>query len=214
MKMKIFVIHYKKLVERKQSILEQFAKHNITDFEFIDIDRDEIANYNTTIFETGYINSQIAISLSHFKAYREIAEKYDCSLLLEDDVILSDNFSENLTKYMEQLPSDFDMLFLGNGCNLHIEPYKIKPNQYIYPKCLHPTSWGGMGATRCTDSYIISKQCAIKLCNYLNNLPYKIKEPIDWWLNRACRDNNFSVYWAEPTIVTQGTENGTYSTSH
>lgn len=79
---------------------------------------------------------------------------------------------------------------------------------------MHPTSWGGMGASRYTDSYIISKQCAIKLCNYLNNLPYKIKEPSDWWLNRACRDNNFSVYWVDPTIVTQGMENGVYKSSH
>lgn len=47
---------------------------------------------------------------------------------------------------MTQLPSDFDILFIGNGCNLHIEPYKIKPNQYIYPKCLlasYFVGWNG-----------------------------------------------------------------------
>jgi len=41
-----------------------------------------------------------------------------------------------------------------------------------------------------------------------------IKLPIDWWLNVAARYNNFKVYWAEPTIVTQGTQNGTFKTSH
>jgi hypothetical protein len=28
------------------------------------------------------------------------------------------------------------------------------------------------------------------------------------------RRNNFSIYWAEPTISTQGTQNGKYKTSH
>jgi GR25 family glycosyltransferase involved in LPS biosynthesis len=213
--MKIFILHYSKLTERKQSILQQFAKHNITDFEFIEkYDKDSLTNENKILFEANFRPSMMSLMLKHFYVYKEIAEKYKRALILEDDVILSDDFSEKLNKYMTQLPSDFDMLFIGNGCNLHIEHHKIQPNQYIYPKCLHPISWGGMGASRCTDSYIISKQCAIKLCNYINNLPYKIKDPSDWWLNQSCRDNNFSVYWAEPTIVTQGTQNGTYSTSH
>lgn len=212
--MKIFVIHYKKLIERKKNILQQFAKYNITNFEFIDIDRDELTNYNTNMFANKYSNSLIAITLSHFQAYKEIAKKYKHALILEDDVILSDNFSVKLANYMAQLPIDFSMLFLGDGCNLHIETNKIIPNQYVYKKCLYPTKWGGAGATRCTDSYIISKTCAETLCNYINNLSYKINEPIDWWLNTACRHNNFNVYWAEPTIVTQGTQSGIYETSH
>ena len=47
----------------------------------------------------------------------------------------------------------------------------------------------------------------------LNNLKSKINLPIDWWLNESSRDNNFKVYWAEPTIVTQGTQNGLFQTS-
>ena len=215
--MKIFVLHYSKLTERKQSLLQQFAKYNITDFEFIekyDKDLDLLNDVDNILFEENFRPSMMSLMLKHFYVYKEIAEKYKYGLILEDDAILSDDFPEKLIKYMTQLHSDFDMLFLGNGCNLHIEPYKIKPNQYIYPKCIYPTQWGGMGATRCTDSYIVSKQCAIKICNYLNNLTYKINEPSDWWLNRACRDNNLSVYWAEPIIVTQGTQNGTYKSSH
>jgi hypothetical protein len=41
----------------------------------------------------------------------------------------------------------------------------------------------------------------------------KINLPIDWWLNVASRDNDFKVYWAEPTIVTQGSQNGLFKTS-
>jgi hypothetical protein len=106
------------------------------------------------------------------------------------------------------------MLFIGNGCNLHIEKDKIENGKYIYEKCLYPTSWSGDGATRCLDSYIISKNCAVKICNYIDNLKSQINLPIDWLLNVIARNNNFKVYWAEPTIVTQGSQNGIFEGSH
>lgn len=206
--MKIFVIHYSKLVNRKTHILDIFQKHNITDYEFIEIDRDELNSHNTDIFEENFYNFYKAILLSHFYAYKQISEKYENGLIFEDDVILSENFTDKLNQYIFQLPEDYDMLFIGDGCNLHIEEYKLIPNQFVYEKCLNPTSWGGDGATRCVDSYLVNKKCAIKLCNYINNLTNKINLPIDWWLNVASRDNDFKVYWGEPTIVTQGTQNG------
>ena len=212
--MRIFVIHYNKLINRKNNILTQFKKYNISDYEFIEIDRDELYTHNISMFQENYNNCQIAISLSHFYAYKQISDKYDNGLIFEDDVVLSDNFTDILKKYMTQLPKNYDMLFIGDGCNLHIEQHKLIPNKNIYEKCLYPTKWGGGGATRCTDSYMISKNCANKLCEYINNLEYKIKLPIDWWINVAARDNIFKVYWAEPTIVTQGTQNGLFTTSH
>lgn len=212
--MKVFVIHYKILVERKKNILDQFQKYNITDYEFIEIDRDELYNHNIDMFEDRFSNSQIAISLSHFYAYKEISEKYENALILEDDAILGENFTDILTKYINELPEDYDMLFIGDGCNLHIQKEYLIPNKYIYEKSLYKTTWGGDGISRCSDSYIVNKKCALKLCNYINNLTYKINLPIDNWLNIAGTDNTFKVYWAEPTIVTQGTQNGLYQTSH
>jgi GR25 family glycosyltransferase involved in LPS biosynthesis len=215
--MKVFVIHYKKLIERKVNIINQFKKHNITNYEFIDIDRDDLEKYNTNIFETNYTKSQMAISLSHFYAYKQISEKYDNGLIFEDDAILCNNFTNFFNKYINDLPSYYDMLFIGDGSKLHIKRNKLIPNKNIYQKCLYPTSWGGDGASRCTDSYLVSKKCANKLCEYIQhieNVGHKIKKPIDWWLNVAARDNKFIVYWAEPTIVTQGTQNKIYETSH
>ena len=58
---------------------------------------------------------------------------------------------------------------------------------------------------RCTDSYLVSKKCAIKICEYIKNLPSKINNAYDWWLNEVILKNNFKIYWAEPTIVKQGT---------
>ena len=212
--MKIFIIHYKKLVDRKTHIVEQFKKHNITDYEFIEIDRDELYDQNISMFKENYSKSQIAISLSHFYAYKQISDNYENGLIFEDDIILSDDFINIFNKYITQLPEDYDMLFIGDGCYLHIEPHRLITDKYIYEKCLYPTRWGGNGAGRCTDSYLVSKKCATNLCEYINKLSYKINLPVDWWLNVAARDNKFKVYWAEPTIVTQGTQNGLFQTSH
>ena len=212
--MKIYVLHYSKLVNRKNNILEQFNKQGILDYQFIEkYDKDEITDHESSLFNTNYKKSTMSLHLKHNYVYNMIALT-DSALILEDDVILCDNFIDKLNNYITQLPEDFYMLFIGDGCNLHIEKNKLIPKQNIYKKCLYPTSWGGDGASRCCDSYIVSKKCAKKLCEYINNLKDKIRLPIDWWLNVAARDNNLKVYWSEPTIVTQGSQNGTFKTSH
>lgn len=207
--MKIFITHYSKLVDRKRHILEQFKNQNITDYEFIEkYDKNELTDDECNLFDINYNNkSKMSLHLKHNYIYKLIAENYESALIFEDDVILSDNFNDKLNKYMTQLPKDYDMLFIGDGCNLHIESHLLSPNKYIYEKY----SYGGF--TRCADSYIISKKCAIKLCDYIKNLTDKINLPIDCWLTTAARDNNFKVYWAEPTIVTQGSQNGLFQTS-
>jgi glycosyl transferase family 25 len=164
------------------------------------------------MFQTGYERCRMSLDLKHHYAFKQIAENYEQAVIFEDDVILCDNFQEQLEKYMNELPQNYDMMFIGDGCNLHIEKRKLVPNQHIYLKCLNPTRWGGDGATRCSDSYIISNKCAKVLCNYLA-VQKNIEKPIDWWLNVAARDNQFKVYWAEPTIVTQGSQHGLFNST-
>ena len=45
---------------------------------------------------------------------------FEYNLVLEDDAILDKDFLSKLTRGLEQLPDDYDMLFLGDGCNYHI----------------------------------------------------------------------------------------------
>lgn len=212
--MKIFVLHYSKLTERKIHILEQFTKHNITDYEFIELyDKDSITDEESKQFTSSYKKPIMSLFLKHIYAYKQIIEKYDNALIFEDDVKLCENFMYILKFYINQLPENYDMLFISDGCNLHIEHNAIISNKYIYKKCLYPTNWGGDGATRCTDAYIINKKCALTLCEYINKLNDKIYLPVDWWLNVAARDNNLNVFWAEPTIVTQGSITGQFKST-
>jgi len=91
------------------------------------------------LFDKCMKKSMMSLMNKHFYVYKLISEKYEKALILEDDVILNDNFIENLNNYMTQLPENFDMLFIGDGCNLHIEKDKLIPNKNIYEKCLYPT---------------------------------------------------------------------------
>ena len=200
--MKILVLHYSKLIDRKQFIINQFQKNNITDYEFIENEPtdDELNN----LFEISKMSkSEISLTVKHHYAFRQIAEKYDNAIIFEDDVLLCDNFIEKLNIYLKELPNDYDMFFIGDGCGLHIDSIKMIPNKIVYEKDLYRSIPEGHGCTRCTDSIIMSKKCAIKLCNFIDKLPCKIFLPIDHWLNVVALVYYFKVYWAEPTIVTQ-----------
>lgn len=210
--MKIFVLHCSKLVERKKHIIEQFSNQNIP-FEFIEnYDKDDIES-ESRFYSKEYKRSTMSLHLKHLHVYKLLSQCTEDALVFEDDIILCDNFMETLNKYLTQLPADYDMLFLGNGCNLHIEKDKLVQDKFIYEKCLYPTSWGGNGASRCSDSYLISNACAKKMFGYIKKLKSPIKLPIDWWINDVARNINLKVYWAEPTIVTQGSQTGLFAGS-
>ena len=215
--MKVFVVHYIKLVERKKNIIQQLNNNNL-EAEFVErYTRNNLNIKDTIIFSKNVNAANMAISLSHLYCYKEISEKYDYGLILEDDAIFDNNFHNNLNKYISQLPDDWDMLFLDDCCNFHIP--KTNNMQNIYKKNLLANSeGGGMGATRGAGCYLVSKKCAAKITyniqTYYYSGIYKIDDQIDFWLNNVFRRNNFNIYWAEPTISTQGTQNGKYITSH
>jgi GR25 family glycosyltransferase involved in LPS biosynthesis len=213
-RMKIFVLHYSALTTRKEHIQKEFRRHNITDYEFIEkYDKDQLTEYERNMFSSDTKPSLMSLHLKHIHAYREIAEKYDNALIFEDDVILSNNFMEKLKIYLSQIPDDADLTFIGGSCNLHIEPYRLEPNKYIYEKGLYPTGWGGNGATRCVDSYIVSNKCAKRLCEYIDSMESKINLIVDFWLNMVARELELKVYWAEPTLVEQGSHTGLFTLS-
>ena len=213
MNLKIFVLHYTKLVERKRSVLKQFEKHNITEYEFIELfDKDDLTVEQKNRFtkshmmgEEKFMPAIISLYLKHEFVFKEIEDKYDCALIFEDDIILSDNFTKILDNYMDEVPNDYDALFIGSGCGLHIHPKDIIPGKHIYRNV----------KSKCTDSYIVSKNGAIKLNNFMKNVQskYKIDLPIDHWLNLAFKETNSNVYWCEPTIVKQGSENNVFKTT-
>ena len=212
---KIYVVHYTPLIERKKNIIQQLKKNNLK-AEFIsDFDKENLTDIDLSIFDIDRVKLGVCSNIcKHICCYRKIIQNnVDYALVLEDDACLCQNFSNKLKTYLSQLPSNFDMLFIGDGCGLHILQSELKPGKYIYEKGVCRTSWGGAGATRCTDSYIISSNCATKIIDYINKKNEIIGESGDHWLNRVIRSLDLTVYWAEPTIVQQGSQNGVFNSS-
>jgi GR25 family glycosyltransferase involved in LPS biosynthesis len=221
--MKIFVVHYKKPTERKALISSQL-KANGLDAEFVEqYERGNLREEDLDIFDRrkkfGFFGPsmpkvQMAITLSHLYAYQQIAEGHPLGLILEDDARFDEQLGGNIAECMGQLPDKWDMLFIGDGSKLHIPAAEVTPGRKVYLKSREATFWGGDGATRCTDSYLITNACAVKLVAYSRRHDRRIRLPVDWWLNQAIRELGLDVYWAEPTFVTQGTQSGLYDTSY
>jgi GR25 family glycosyltransferase involved in LPS biosynthesis len=214
--LKIFIAHYSKLVERKAHMIEQFKKQNITNYEFVEkYDKEDITEKDLSIYtyNPSIRMSVVSLSLKKLYIYQQIRDYHDYALILEDDAILCDNFMDKLNKYMTELPKTYDMLFLGSGLGFHIQPELILPNKHIYRKCLYPTPWGGDGCTRCADCYLMTKECAKKVCWYMYEKKAKPRPHVDFLLNNAARDMNFEVYWSEPTLAEQGSITGLFNTS-
>ncbi len=213
--MQILVIHYDKLIDRKIHILNQLNKEKLEKFKFVsNYGKDKLTLLEKSKFKN-LTDGEISLILHHFECYKNISENYDYAIIFEDDVILDNDFKNKIEKYISELPEDWDMLFFGEGHGVHIPQYRQQPNMNIYKKMtdLKNKMPGGIdGSTRCADSYIVSKKCAVKLIQVINSLKI-IDIPLDHFLNKINHICQFNIYWSEPTITIQGTSNGTFKTS-
>ena len=198
---KIFICHWDKLTDRKEELIKVLSEENIFDYEFVcDYDKDtwseeEIKYDFPKIFEVveGYgrklKSSEISLSLKHVKIIREVAEKYEYALVLEDDVILCDNFVEEFLESHNQLPDDWDIAWVGTCCGLHA-----------------PTSEGKrvyrVNGSRCTHAYAISNIGAKKV---LSELKY-CNTGADFFFNLLIEKFNLNNYWFEPALAIQSPE--------
>ena len=216
--MKVFVIHYTKLKDRKAHVQRQLEPYGF-DVEFItQYDGDGLTKDDLAFFQPDVLtNSEMSIIRKHMACYVEICKNdYECALILEDDVILSADFETKLNHYMSQLPSRWDLCFIGNGCGLHV-PTSIIEKQpsgtNIFRRSSYSREWGGEGASRCADSYIVSRKCAYRILDYLDKPDYRISVEQDHLLNEVARYKLLTSYWAEPTIVEQGSMTGMFPSS-
>jgi glycosyl transferase family 25 len=86
----------------------------------------------------------LGCALSHVRAWKQVvAQGWKYCLILEDDIILTDTFAEDLRAWMPEVPPDFDLLFLGSGLtaphhvrafvSTHVfEPHYPREGMYAY----------------------------------------------------------------------------------
>lgn len=211
--MDTYIMHYTPLCDRKIHMQKQCDAAGITAIYIEEHDRDLLTEQQKAKF-TGLKLGLVSLILKHVEAWRLISKgTRPWGLILEDDAILCDNFLSRFNTYMTEVPDDFDILMINAGCDLHIPIVFIQPDKHIYLRGTHATVWGGGGATRCTDGYVISKSCATNLVTLFHTYP-SISLELDWLMNDFLRKLNAVVFWAEPNLVRQGSQTGLFTSSY
>ena len=202
---KIYVLNLKSRIEKLLKITKQLNDQNIKyeiiegidgkelDNNYLKTNKIEICNeYYWTIKNRNMTYGELGCTLSHLKIYEKhiLENNKDHCLILEDDVIIPDNFIDklkNITLKMDKLPN-WDLIYLGRkkmNFGKDDEVLEDYEADILFIKC--GTSWWSCG-------YIINK----KFCETILNS--KIKQnliTIDEYLpiiSGCCDEKYFKMY--------------------
>jgi glycosyl transferase family 25 len=201
----VYVINLVSNKERLESFKQQYAKSDLSWKEYIvypavvgkdlDIIKHVTPQAYSQLMETDLTNKRkhhyditrgaIGCYLSHLDIYKKIAssnKKY--GLIFEDDVMIASDFYKRMLYGLNTVPSDWDMYLLGLIC-LKCDVN----NDYINVTRF----WG-------THGYLLKKESAIKLVNYLDRL---LDKQIDADVSLLIKQKKIKVYGINPIIVTQ-----------
>ena len=195
---KIYICHYKKLTDRKIIILDQLQKLGLDNYMFVEqFDKDswnteEITKEFPKILHANRINdSERSLALKHAWIVTDMYKQgYSSVLVLEDDAVLVDDFVEKYNSYMNQMPIDWDIGWVGSCFGLK-EPEISNINVY-------KTNRG----SRCTHAYCISKSFSIKMIDEIKN----IDKEADLYYNYIIERFNLNNYWFQPPLALQSLE--------
>lgn len=206
---KVLVLHVKKGYEDRAKNIEKMLKDKGIPFEYIldgdipDLTPEILMHY----FKGDRLSASAATSctIKHFYAYEHIIEhNLPGALILEDDMILYDNFIPIFNQCMEerQKRSLSNILISFDDSSFHFVPrsQRVKGlHLYKEPR------------DRFTGSYYISKECAQQIMDYVEK--NKCDLAIDRFHTALITSDNLQYYWCHPTTATQGTHNGLFPSS-
>lgn len=154
----------------------------------------------TELFALFGLPSAIGCALAHKKAMGQFLDSGDeFGLILEDDAVISENFVEHISIAIENVPNDFDILYMD--CNL------CDKNPPAWLSSMLPTKEHNIVNEYITDPgmalsghcYILSRKGAEKIFKSLG----KIDTHIDAHINRKCVGGEITRYSYNPQCVYQ-----------
>ena len=200
----VYVVHARKFTERAAHMKREMARFDIP-FEFIEpFDADTLdAGIQDRYFvpDARLSTGQKSCSLKHFEAMRRVADKKQrLALILEDDVILADNFIEELGKIIEESKRLTPPYTIQIGCanNMYVPKHLLVAGQRLYEA----------HEVRAADAYLIGAEAARIRVDWLEQ--GKIHLPPDHILTYIDREKQIRTYWSDPTLVEQGSMNGLF----
>lgn len=219
-----YVIHYTKANNRKEHIqsqlknlkienkfkwIESHDKEDVSYIQYTENFGSKIPQFNLRtppsmkgIVEDFFIKpSEVSCALKHKQALIEFTNtKNPYFFVIEDDVIFADNFVNKLNQYFNELPDDWDVLFIGSGGNKQVPQNELVDGKKWYYK-QYP-------ADRCADAIIMKRNAAKCLLYHINThgLIFPYDHELSFWLNICC----MNVYWLHPPLIVQGSQNGKF----
>jgi len=107
---KIYCINLKKRMDRWEETVKIFREHRLIVDRFEAIDGDNIIFDNNKMISPG----EYGCLMSHLNIiHNACINGYDKILIFEDDIELHENFNEISIKFMEEVPSNWDMIYFG-----------------------------------------------------------------------------------------------------
>lgn len=202
----ILIINVKAFVERRRHVEAQLARFGLAG-EFIhDFDADDITpELDGRWFAGVELNrGQKSCALKHIAALGRVVEQgWQRCLVLEDDVVLADGFTEGVRAALAETreePRPF-VIYLGAGGNFYTPASQRQQGRRIYPA----------GKGRFTDSYIIGAQEAALRLAHIKAQP--MTKPIDVVFDVTDRAAGIRFLWLEDPVVEQGSKLGLFRTS-
>lgn len=221
---KIYVIHYEKLKERKKYLENRLNELNLTKKTEWIIQKENF-RINKKLMKKIYKNDlniaknklnnfgnhepreltfgELALSINHLKVWNKIVKSNsEFSLVLEDDVILEDDFNGKLKKIEFILNKNQDIIYTDYG--YHSVDQKNNINKYKFEK-LNNNCY----SLRTTGSYVISKSYS----KVLSSKMFPITTPIDLELRLFEIKNNAQIFWLNGYLTYQGSIYKVYQNS-
>ena len=148
--------------------------------------------------------SEMSIFAKHLSAIKRISQSTSdkMSLVVEDDIIFEENeldrFIYKHIDHKQEQGESMDWIFVGSGCHTQ------KTGMGLYEQ-------KGEFKSRCADSYFVKPSEARRFCKHINDRG--VTYPFDWELNLFYMLHPVKVFWLEPPITAQGSQNGQFKSS-
>lgn len=135
----IYVLNLEERLDRKEHILKELNKINCVDYILVKSVNGHIINNLTRLK-----NGMFGLVSTYLKIYEDWKTKKTGTItIIEDDCVFVDNFNEEMSIYMENVPSDWEMIYFGGNHNHHfgtttqvINPYCLKLSYTFTAHCV------------------------------------------------------------------------------
>lgn len=183
---KIFCTHCTKLKDREEPLINKFKSLSIPVEWVTGFDSEFISLPQTSQFRN--INEFSNYKKHQYCFQQQVLYRYDFICIVEDDVVIPDNFVEYLTTCLNEfVEMSGDILFLGRCCD--ISPSNIIPGKHVY----HEPHF----LSRCAHCYVVPLKTSLKVANEFDKDPFVA---LDFKLNDFIIKHKLMSCYGEPGI--------------